>query len=111
MATLSSIPAWKIPWTEEPARLLSMESQDFDTTWHLNHHHHLQKKKKKNCLHLLATKIEVAQSCLTLTTPQTVAGQAPLSVGSPRQEYWSGLPFPAPGDHPLRGLANCKYNP
>ena len=52
-----------------------------------------------------------AQSCLTLTTPQTVAGQAPLSVGSPRQEYWSGLPFPAPGDHPLRGLANCKYNP
>ena len=47
MATLSSIPAWKIPWTEEPARLLSMESQDFDTTWQLNHHHHLQKKRKK----------------------------------------------------------------
>ena len=47
MATLSSIPAWKISWTEEPARLLSMESQDFDTTWQLNHHHHLQKKEKK----------------------------------------------------------------
>ena len=31
-------------------------------------------------------------------TPLTVAHQAPLSMGSPRQEYWSGLPFPPPGD-------------
>ena len=31
-------------------------------------------------------------------TPWTVAFQAPLSMRSPRQEYWSGLPFPAPGD-------------
>ena len=30
--------------------------------------------------------------------PQTVARQAPLSMGFPRQEYWSGLPFPSPGD-------------
>ena len=34
-------------------------------------------------------------------TPQTVAHQAPLSTGFPRQEYWSGLPFPAP-----RGLSD-----
>ena len=33
-------------------------------------------------------------------TPWTVAHQAPLSVGFPRQEYWSGLPFPSPGDLP-----------
>ena len=45
-----------------------------------------------------------AQSCLTLTTPQTVAGQAPLSMGSPRQEYWSGLPCPPPGDPPKPGI-------
>ena len=31
-------------------------------------------------------------------TPWTVAHQAPLSMGFPRQEYWSGLPFPPPGD-------------
>ena len=30
--------------------------------------------------------------------PWTVAHQAPLSMGFPRQEYWSGLPFPSPGD-------------
>ena len=31
-------------------------------------------------------------------TPWTVAYQAPLSMGFSRQEYWSGLPFPFPGD-------------
>ena len=31
-------------------------------------------------------------------TPWTVASQAPLSMGFPRQEYWSGLSFPSPGD-------------
>ena len=32
--------------------------------------------------------------------PWVVAIQAPLSMGFPRQEYWSGLPFPPPGDLP-----------
>ena len=35
------------------------------------------------------------------TTP--VVHQAPLSMGFPRQEYWSGLPFPSPGDLPDPG--------
>jgi len=34
----------------------------------------------------------------SFVTPWTVAHQAPLSMGFPRQEYWSGLPFPTPGD-------------
>ena len=33
-------------------------------------------------------------------TPLTIARQAPLSMGSPRQEYWSELPFPSLGDLP-----------
>ena len=37
-------------------------------------------------------------------TPWTVAHQAPLSVGFSRQEYWSGLPFPSPGDLPNPGI-------
>ena len=40
----------------------------------------------------------VAQLHLTLYHPWTVAHQAPLSMGFSRQEYWSGLPFPSPGD-------------
>ena len=38
-------------------------------------------------------------SCVQLSvTPWTVARQAPLSLGFPRQEYCMGLPFPSPGD-------------
>ena len=36
--------------------------------------------------------------------PWTVAHQAPLSMGFSRQEYWSGLPFPSPGDLPDPGI-------
>ena len=42
--------------------------------------------------------------CLRLSvTPWTVARQAPLSMGFSRQEYWSGLQFPSPGDLPNPG--------
>ena len=37
-------------------------------------------------------------------TPWTVACQAPLSMGFSEQEYWSGLPFPSPGDLPNPGI-------
>ena len=37
-------------------------------------------------------------------TPWTVAGQALLSMGFPRQEYWSGLPFDSSGDLPDSGI-------
>ena len=37
-------------------------------------------------------------------TPWTVARQAPLSMGFPRQEYWSGLPFLSPGNLPDPGI-------
>ena len=37
-------------------------------------------------------------------TPGTVAPQAPLSMEFSRQEYWSGLPFPSPGDIPNSGI-------
>ena len=40
----------------------------------------------------------VAKLYPTLKTPWTVTCQAPPSVGFSKQEYWSGLPFPAPGD-------------
>ena len=44
-------------------------------------------------------------SCVQLfATPWTVACQAPLSMGFLRQEYWSGLPCPSPGDLPNTGI-------
>ena len=44
-------------------------------------------------------------SCVRLfAIPRTVARQAPLAIGFPRQEYWSVLPFPSPGDQPDTGI-------
>ena len=37
-------------------------------------------------------------------TPLTIAHKAPLSMEFSRQEYWSGLPFPSPGDLPDSGI-------
>ena len=46
----------------------------------------------------------VAKLCLSLATPWTVDHQAPLPMGFSRQAYWSGLPFPSPGDLPNPGI-------
>ena len=44
-------------------------------------------------------------SCVRLfETPWTIAHQAPPSMGFSRQEHWSGLPFPSPGDLPNPGI-------
>ena len=43
-------------------------------------------------------------SHLQLCEPWTVAHQAPLSMEFSRQEYWSGMPFPFPGDLPNPGI-------
>ena len=60
---------------------------------------------------LLSTGIEVKWSEVKLlsrvrlfATPWTVAHQAPLSIGFSRQEHWSVLPFPSPGDLPDPGI-------
>ena len=42
----------------------------------------------------------VTKLCPTLATPWPIACQAPLFMGFSRQEYWSGLSFPSPGDLP-----------
>ena len=49
-------------------------------------------RKEKHALCL------VTKSYPTFAVPWTIACQAPLSMGYPRQEYWSGMPFPSPGD-------------
>ena len=44
----------------------------------------------------------------SFVAPWTVACQAPLSMGFPRQEYWSGLSFPSPGDLPDPGMESVS---
>ena len=46
----------------------------------------------------LGLQVLVAQSCPILCNSMACSHQASLSMGFPRQEYWSGLPFSSPGD-------------
>ena len=48
----------------------------------------------------MKVKIKSLSRVQLFATPWTVAYQAPLSMAFSRQEYWSGLPFPSPGDLP-----------
>ena len=56
-------------------------------------HQHFEKSEVKSLIRV--------QLC---AIPWTVAYQTPLSMGFSRQEYWSGLPFPSPGDLPDPGI-------
>ena len=56
----------------------------------------------------------VTKPCLIFEAPWTVVLQAPLSLGFPRQEYWSGLQFPSLGDLPDPGtkpMVSCRQLP
>ena len=53
---------------------------------------------------ILWLKVKSLSHVRLFVTPWTVTYQAPLSMGFSRQEYWSGLPFPSPGDLPDPGI-------
>ena len=56
------------------------------------------------CFHFEREKVKSLSRVRLFETPWTVAYQAPPSMGFSRQEYWSGLPFPSPGDLPDPGI-------
>ena len=68
--------------------------------------HFLPQDHRISGLEDLKVKVKVKPLSLVrlFATPWTVAHQAPLSMGFSRQEYWSGLPFPFPGDLPNPGI-------
>ena len=49
-------------------------------------------------------KVKLLSRVQLFATPWTTAYQAPLSMEFSRQQYWSGLPFPSPGDLPKPGI-------
>ena len=52
----------------------------------------------------LSVKVKSLCRVRLAATPWTVAHQAPQSMGFSTQEYWSGFPFPSPGDLPDQGI-------
>ena len=61
-------------------------------------------KKANNTLTSLRRHAQSLTRIWLFETPWTIASQASLSMECPRQEYWSGLPFPSPGDLPNPGM-------
>ena len=103
MATHSSILAWRIPWTEEPGGYSPWGSQRVRHDWRDSRQHNLPPYFGIYFTQFLNHEdmlVVVAQSCPLFATTWTVTCWAPLSMGFSRQEYWSGLPCPSPGDLP-----------
>ena len=50
------------------------------------------------CVHYSLSSVQL------FATPRIIVCQLPLSMGFPREEYWSGLPFPSPKDFPDPGI-------
>ena len=61
-------------------------------------------------LFILCVCVKLLQLCPTLCNPIDCTCQAPLPMGFSRQEYWSGLPFPPPGDLPHPGIESASLS-
>ena len=134
MAPHSSTLAWKIPWKEEPGRLLSMVSHRVGHDWsdlaaaaaaiynpesrdgskqerkvlgcHIKYHNdHALQIFLTALLRALLSCFSHVQLCVT---PQTAAHQAPPSLGFFRKEHWSGLPFPSPMHESAKWKWSCS---
>ena len=131
MATHSGVLAWRIPGTGEPGGLPSMGSHrvGHDCSDLAAAAAALNYSLRGSSIHgifqvrvlewgavafckpnlLLLSRFSRVRLC---ATPQTEAHKAPPSLGFSRQEYWSGLSFPSPGDLPnpgiKLGLLHCR---
>ena len=92
-ATHSSILAWRIPWT---VRSSPWGHKELDTTEQLSH--------GISTFETGISKVKSLSRVRLFVNTWTVAYQAPPSMGFSRQECWSGLPFPSPGDLPDPGI-------
>ena len=78
---------------------VSIGFSGIDVIGHLRESYDSDFKKEK-----VKVKVKSLSHVWLFETPLTVAHQAPLSMGFSRQEHWSGLPFPSPGDLPDPGI-------
>ena len=105
---------WRIPWTVEPGRLQSIALQEVGhnsmTAWSTHMYNWMTLLftwKEYNIVNQLLYWSVCSVVSDYFATSWTVVHQAPPSVGFPRQEYWSGLPFPPPGIFPAQGSNLC----
>ena len=92
---------WEYPYISV---LLHLDSSPFwPPPWFLNH---MIKQNLREDTQIMSEWVKSRSRVRLFATPWTVAHQVPLSMGFSRQEYWSGLPFPSPGEssQPRHGI-------
>ena len=111
IATHSRTLAWTVPWTEGPGGLQCTGSQRVRSHLATKQHlvHHVSKSRCSQWIPVLLfwgvrvcglSRFSFVQ---LFVTPRTVACQASVSMGFPRQGYWSGFPYLPSGDLPSPG--------
>ena len=70
--------------------------------------YHLGHQGSRKVLRRWQIVVQLLSYVRLFVTPCAVACQVPLSIGFPRQEYWSGLPFPPPEDLPEPGIKSLS---
>ena len=90
---------WTPPWAPPHARGIMMPGSYFC----LSNQVQLPPPEPHGLISQVKVKVSVAQWCLTLCHTRDCSPQTPLSMGFSRQEHWSGLPCPPPGDLPNAG--------
>ena len=95
---LENIKQWK--------KKCNMFALQYVSCWQLFLGMYCRNEKKLFISYALKTKVKVKSLSRVglFATPWTVAHQAPPSMGFSRQQYWSGLPFPSPGNLPNPGI-------
>ena len=83
--------------TKDGEALYSQQKQDWELTV-------AQVMNLNKGLAISQSKVNLLSPVRLFMTPWNAAHQAPQSIGFSRQEYWSGLPFPSPGDLPDPGI-------
>ena len=81
-----------------------MDHEKLQHLYHCFRRSHVLKVKERK-------KVKLLSHVPLFATPWTVAYQPPLSMGFSKQEYWSGLPFPSPGDLGLNPGLNPGSEP
>ena len=96
---------YKAVWGFESSLLMGSRPQNEGISSHVERL--LRRLWTQTCEKMFSITSQLLFSCWAVTdslvTQWTVAHQAPLSMGFPRQGYWSGLPFPSLGDLPDPG--------
>ena len=110
---LPAMRGWQVTTLRTGLLVATGLSRVSDEPLFTKHTHQTSEQPLRSVATALWVAVLIVHACMfccvrLFATPWTIARQAPLSMGFPRQEYWSGLPFPSPGRLPHPGIKSVS---